>query len=91
VEIEVHAGWGNADRIAVVGLPEVAVKESKDRVTSAITNSGLRWRYGQRITINLAPADVRKAGLSSALRRKCLHRGTVSAQPIGVLRGGIKV
>jgi magnesium chelatase family protein len=64
VEIEVHAGWGNSDKIAVVGLPDTAVKESKDRVTSAICNSGLRWPYGKRITINLAPADVRKEGPS---------------------------
>jgi len=64
VEIEVHAGWGNTDKIAVVGLPDTAVKESKDRVTSAICNSGLRWPYGKRITINLAPADVRKEGPS---------------------------
>jgi hypothetical protein len=34
VEIEVHAGWGNTDKIAVVGLPDTVVKESKDRVTS---------------------------------------------------------
>jgi magnesium chelatase family protein len=39
VEIEVHAGWGNSDKIAVVGLPDTAVKESKDRVTSAICNA----------------------------------------------------
>jgi magnesium chelatase family protein len=64
VEIEVHAGWGNADKIAVVGLPDAAVKESKDRVTSAICNSALRWPSGKRITINLAPADVRKEGPS---------------------------
>jgi len=64
VEIEVHAGWGNADKIAVVGLPDTAVKESKDRVTSAICNSALRWPSGKRITINLAPADVRKEGPS---------------------------
>ena len=32
VEIEVHAGWGNTDKIAVVGLPDTAVKESKDRM-----------------------------------------------------------
>jgi magnesium chelatase family protein len=64
VEIEVHAGWGNTDKIAVVGLPDTAVKESKDRVTSAICNSALRWPSGQRITINLAPADVRKEGPS---------------------------
>jgi magnesium chelatase family protein len=62
VEIEVHAGWGNVDRISVVGLPDTAVKESRDRVTSAISNSGLRWPAGQRITINLAPADLRKEG-----------------------------
>src|SRR6202047_1602567 len=64
VEIEVHAGWGNSDKIAVVGLPDTAVKESKDRVTSAICNSALRWPSGQRITINLAPAHVRKEGPS---------------------------
>jgi magnesium chelatase family protein len=64
VEIEVHAAWGNADKIAVVGLPDMAVRESKDRVTSAITNSALRWPSGKRITINLAPADVRKEGPS---------------------------
>jgi Subunit ChlI of Mg-chelatase len=45
VEIEVHAGWGNTDKIAVVALPDTAVKESKDRVTSTICNSGLRWPY----------------------------------------------
>src|SRR3981081_4153084 len=64
VEIEVHAGWGNPDKIAVVGLPDTAVKESKDRVTSAITNSALRWPSSKRITINLAPADIRKEGPS---------------------------
>jgi magnesium chelatase family protein len=64
VEIEVHAGWGNTDKIAMVGLPDTAVKESKDRVTSAISNSAFRWPYGKRITINLAPADVRKEGPS---------------------------
>src|ERR1700722_12532928 len=60
VEIEVDAGWGDPDKIAVVGLPGTAVKESRDRVTSAIGNSGLPWSGGKRITINLAPADVRK-------------------------------
>jgi magnesium chelatase family protein len=45
VEIEVHAGWGTTDKIAVVGLPDAAVEERKDRVTSAIFNSGLRWPY----------------------------------------------
>jgi hypothetical protein len=43
---------GQHHKIAVVGLLDTAVKESKDRVTSAITNSGLCWPYGQRIAIN---------------------------------------
>ena len=47
VEIEVHAHWGDGSKIAVVGLPDTAVKESKDRVTSAISNSALRTR-GQK-------------------------------------------
>jgi magnesium chelatase family protein len=63
VETEVHASWGNDFRIAVVGLPDPAVKESKDRVLSAIHNSNLRGPEG-RITINLAPADLRKEGPS---------------------------
>jgi Subunit ChlI of Mg-chelatase len=41
VEIEVHVGWGNTDKIAMVGLPATAVKESKDRVTSAISQQRL--------------------------------------------------
>jgi magnesium chelatase family protein len=64
VEIEVDAGWGNPDKISVVGLPDTAVKESRDRVTSAIGKSGLRWPGVKRITINLFPADVRKGGPS---------------------------
>lgn len=62
VEIEVNAGGGNSV-IIVVGLPDTAVKESKDRVTTAIQNSGYYWPHG-RTTINLAPADVKKEGPS---------------------------
>jgi len=62
VEIEVNAGAGNPV-IVVVGLPDVAVKESKDRVTTAVQNSGFRWPHG-RTTVNLAPADVKKEGPS---------------------------
>jgi len=62
VEIEVNGASGNAV-IVVVGLPDTAVKESKDRVTTAVSNSGFRWPRG-RTTINLAPADVKKEGPS---------------------------
>ncbi len=47
----------------IVGLPDAAVRESKDRVTTAISNSGYRWPR-ERTTINLAPADLKKEGPS---------------------------
>ena len=62
VEVEVNAGWGDT-LIVIVGLPDAAVKESRDRVTTALTNSGFKFPMG-RTTINLAPADVKKEGPS---------------------------
>jgi magnesium chelatase family protein len=62
VEVEVNSGWGDTV-IVIVGLPDAAVKESRDRVTTAISNSGFKFPMG-RTTINLAPADVRKEGPS---------------------------
>ena len=60
VEIEVCASSG-APQFAIVGLPDTAVKEAKDRVSTAIANSGFA-RPEMNITVNLAPADVRKEG-----------------------------
>ena len=60
VEVEVDIAQG-LPQFATVGLPEGAVKESKDRVKSAIKNSGYEFPV-RRITINLAPADIRKEG-----------------------------
>ncbi|MHC1769009.1 MAG: magnesium chelatase domain-containing protein [Verrucomicrobiia bacterium] len=62
VEVEVNAGWGDS-LIVIVGLPDAAVKESRDRVSTALTNSGFKFPLG-RTTINLAPADVKKEGPS---------------------------
>jgi len=62
VEVEVNAGWGDTI-IVIVGLPDAAVKESRDRVTTALANSGFKFPMG-RTTINLAPADVKKEGPS---------------------------
>jgi len=62
VEVEVNAGWGDTI-VIIVGLPDAAVKESRDRVSTAITNSGFKFPMG-RATINLAPADVKKEGPS---------------------------
>ena len=62
VEVEVNSGWGETI-IVIVGLPDAAVRESRDRVTTAIHNSGYKIPMG-RTTINLAPADVKKEGPS---------------------------
>ncbi len=62
VEIEVNAGQGEV-AVVIVGLPDAAVKESKDRVFTAMINSGFKPHMG-RVTINLAPADIRKEGPS---------------------------
>src|SRR5712672_1046099 len=62
VEVEVNAGWGDTI-IVIVGLPDAAVKESRDRVSTALMNSGFKFPLG-RTTINLAPADVKKEGPS---------------------------
>lgn len=62
IEVEVNDGWGDTQTV-IVGLPDAAVKESRDRVGTALTNSGYKFPLG-RATINLAPADVRKQGPS---------------------------
>ncbi len=60
VRVEVHISNG-LPAFTVVGLPETAVREARDRVRSAILNSGFAFP-ARRITVNLAPADLRKEG-----------------------------
>ena len=60
VEIEVFVSWG-LPAINIVGLPDSAVRESKERVKSAIKNSGFRWP-AERITVSLAPSGIKKEG-----------------------------
>ncbi len=61
VQIEVNTGETGVPNLILVGLPDAAVKESEDRVFSALSNSGLRMPR-TRTTINLAPGDLRKEG-----------------------------
>jgi len=64
IEVEVEVNAGNGEPVVViVGLPDASVRESKDRVTTAIANAGFRWPRN-RTTVNLAPADVKKEGPS---------------------------
>src|SRR5262245_22560581 len=60
VHVEVDVSFG-LPMFTMVGLPDASVRESRDRVRSAIRNSGYEFPP-HRITVNLAPADVRKAG-----------------------------
>lgn len=60
VTVEVHLS-GGLPALSIVGLPETAVKESKDRVRAALLNAGFEFP-ARRITVNLAPAELPKAG-----------------------------
>lgn len=61
VEVEVDIGQGNPG-LTIVGLPDTAVQEARERVRAAIRNAGARLPYNGKITVNLAPADIRKEG-----------------------------
>ncbi len=61
VSVEAHVGGGEKGRFQIVGLPDTAVREAKDRVLSAMAVSGYRFPMG-RVTVNLAPADLPKSG-----------------------------
>lgn len=62
MQVEVDVSFG-LPAFTVVGLPDISVRESRDRVRSAIRNSGFEFPQ-HHVTVNLAPADVRKAGAS---------------------------
>ena len=76
IEIETHTE-PNIPRWTVVGLPDGAVRESRDRVWAALKNSGLPIPRGA-VTVNLAPADVRKEGSAYDLP---LALGLIAAEP----------
>ena len=60
VQVEVHTS-GGLPGLCLVGLPETAVKESKDRVRAALQNADFHYP-ASRVTVNLAPADLPKEG-----------------------------
>lgn len=60
IEVDIHNGM---PAFTIVGLPDTAIQESRERVRSAIKNSDLPFPR-TKITVNLAPADIRKSGPS---------------------------
>ena len=61
VEVEVHITSGGNGEFQIVGLPDAAIRESRARIHAAIRNSGFEVPF-RKITINLAPADIKKEG-----------------------------
>ncbi len=61
VHVEINTGEAGAPDLILVGLPDTSVKESRDRVSSAVANSGFRMPWS-KTTINLAPGHTRKEG-----------------------------
>lgn len=62
VRVEVNVVTTSAPQFTIVGLPDAAVQESRERVRAALKNSGLLFPADRRLTVNLAPADTKKAG-----------------------------
>lgn len=62
VDVEVDIARSQLPATMVVGLPDAAVQESRERVRAAIRNSGLNWPVNSKVVVNLAPADLRKEG-----------------------------
>ncbi|MBF0164367.1 MAG: YifB family Mg chelatase-like AAA ATPase [Magnetococcales bacterium] len=85
VEIEVDLGRG-LPVLNVVGLPDGAVRESKDRIRSALKNSGVQLP-ARRITINLAPADLPKEGSAYDLPMAMGLLAALELVPNGQMRG----
>lgn len=77
VQVEVDVSFG-MPMFTMVGLPDASVRESRDRVRAAIRNSGFEFP-AHRVTVNLAPADVRKAGAAFDLP---IALGILAAQGI---------
>lgn len=67
VEIEVYSSLGTS-QFAIVGLPDAAVKEAKDRIPTALKNQGLQSPKEYDVIVNLAPADVKRKVRSTICR-----------------------
>ncbi len=83
VEVDVHRGLPT---FQVVGLPDAAVREARERVRAALVNCGYEFPL-RRITVNLAPADLRKAGPGLDLAIAVALLGAAGELPLGPLQG----
>ena len=89
VEIEADIG-GGLPGVHLVGLPDAALQESRDRVRAAVVNSGRTWP-NERVVLALSPATLRKTGSGFDLALACgvlAAAGTVDAARAGGHRAG---
>lgn len=85
VDVQVHVSTG-LPGYTFVGLPDAAVRESRDRVRAALLSSGLPWPQ-RRVTVNLAPSGVRKSGAGLDLPFALGLMAAAEELPAGVLDG----
>jgi magnesium chelatase family protein len=84
VQVEVDVSEG-LPVFTIVGLPDLAVRESRERIQAAFKNSGLKFP-ARRVTVNLAPADVRKAGTAFDLPISLALLSAIDAERLGDLK-----
>jgi magnesium chelatase family protein len=81
VEVDLYPS-GTARDSFIVGMPDTAVRESRERIKSALLNSGFGYPYNKGITINLAPANIRKEGAGFDLPMALGILGAMGTVPV---------
>src|SRR4029078_12973100 len=76
--------------LTLVGLPDTAVREARDRIRSAIGNTGATWK-ACRVTVSLTPASVRKRGSGFDLALACACIGAFSGLPVEALASWVMI
>jgi len=82
VQVQVHVVTGVLPSFSVVGLPDASCREARDRVRAAINSNKFKWPSQARVTVNLAPSQVRKegAGLDLAIALGIIAASTLDAK-----------
>jgi magnesium chelatase family protein len=81
VEVDLYPS-GTARDFITVGMPDTAVRESRQRIKSALVNSGFQYPYNKGVTINLAPATIRKEGAGFDLPMAIGILGAMGMAPV---------
>src|SRR4030042_1422524 len=84
IEVEIDVSRG-LPAVTLVGLADTSIRESKERVKSAIKNSGFNWP-AERITISLAPSDIKNISLPSLNAKEAGIVPDISVWPLKTLR-----